>query len=195
MTTDNRLINHIIQSGEQQSEDIKKEAEKTAEAILEKARAEAEANAAEIAAATENAAVRLKKSALSNASLISRNEILKTKRDEIDRTIEGIVEYICNLDDESYFSVLYSLAKNTDLKKGEVLFNKKDLGRLPKDFTEKMRSAGLEVTVGKEPVDIIGGFILRDGLIEVNCAVDAVVEERRSALEDFINASLFRQGE
>ena len=195
MTTDNRLINHIIQSGEQQSADILEEAKKSAAAILEKAKADAESNAAEIAAQTEKTAAQLKKSALSNASLISRNAILRTKRDEIDRTIEGITEYICSLDDERYFAVLYSLAKDTDLKKGEILLNKKDLARLPADFKEKMLSSGVDVTVSKEEADIIGGFLLKDGLIEENYAIDAVVEDRRSALEDFINASVFRQGD
>jgi len=58
-----------------------------------------------------------------------------------------------------------------------------------------MRSSGIDASVGEKAADIIGGFILKDGLVEVNCAIDAVVEDKRSMLEDFINASVFKQGE
>ncbi len=191
MTNGNKLFESIINSGKEQADSIIKEAESKAEAIISAAEKEAEGEAEAIKKAAQDKAISLKNSALSSASLTTRNALLQAKRAEINKTLDGIEEYIASLDDEGYFDFIYKTAEGIDEKSGTVLLNKKDLERLPKDFKDKMKEAGIDVEIGKEAVDIKGGFILRCGEIEINCSLGALIEDKKNELEDFINQELF----
>ena len=74
-----------------------------------------------------------------------------------------------------------------------VLLNQKDLGRRPDNFEKRLAAAGLDATVGAEPVDISGGFILKSGDIEENMEFSAIISSRRDEIEDLINKELFAQ--
>ena len=191
MTTDNKLINSILQSGKEQAAEIENEAKENAEAILAKGRENAEVSKKEIEKATELAAEKLRHSAKSNAALLSRNAVLQTKRNEIDKTLGGICEHISALDDAPYFEFIYKMATSLKGESGEIILNKKDKSRLPSDFEKKMKSAGIDCTVSNSTADIPCGFILKNGDIETSFALDALIEEKRNELEDFVNSMLF----
>ncbi|MBO4339422.1 MAG: V-type ATP synthase subunit E [Clostridiales bacterium] len=191
MATDNKLLSFILEDGAAQAKEICREAEIKRDEILENASLKAEENAKEIENAAEKKAQSLNNIASSNASLVARNMVLKAKREEIDRTIDGMKEYILSLDEDRYFDILYRMAKSVSFENGEILLNKKDLERLPSDFGKKMEEAGIKADVSKAPADIAGGFILRNNMIEINCSIDSVIEDRRNEIEDFINESIF----
>ena len=107
--------------------------------------------------------------------------------------IKKLLDYLNNLDDNAYFDALYKLAAQLRGKTGVLSLNRKDLDRLPSDFTDKVRAAGLEATVSDTPADITGGFILKNGDIEENMDFRALINARRDEIEDFINRELFRQ--
>ncbi len=191
MTNDNKLFESIINSGKEQAEKLIEEAEKKAESIISAANEEADKEADSIKKAAQEKAISLKNSALSSASLTTRNAHLQAKRSEINKTLDGIIEYLVSLDDKSYFDLIYKAAETVDEKSGTVLLNKKDKERLPSDFKDRMKKAGIDVQIGDEAVDITGGFILRCGEIEINCSLSALIEDRKNELEDFINQELF----
>jgi len=195
MANDNKLLSFIIDDGKAQAEKILADAEAKRDEILENASLQAENNAKEIELAASKKAQGLKNIASSNASLVSRNTVLKSKREEIDKTIDGMREYILSLEDGKYFDLLYRMARSVSVDGGEILLNKRDLNRLPSDFEKMMEKSGVKASVSKNPVDIAGGFILKNGSIEINCSVDAVIDDRRNDIEDFINESIFKQGE
>ena len=64
--------------------------------------------------------------------------------------------------------------------------------RLPADFTDNFKKSGVDVKVGENPVEITGGFILKNGNIEENMAFDAVIMSKRDVLEDIISRELFK---
>jgi len=195
MANDNKLLSFIIEDGKAQAEKILADAEAKRDEIIENASLQAENNAKEIELAASKKAQGLKNIASSNASLVSRNTVLKAKREEIDKTIDGMREYILSLEDGKYFDLLYRMARSVSVDGGEILLNKSDLNRLPSDFEKMMEKSGVKAAVSKNPVDIAGGFILKNGSIEINCSVDAVIEDRRNDIEDYINESIFKQGE
>jgi V/A-type H+-transporting ATPase subunit E len=195
MANDNKLLSFIIDDGQLQAEKIIKEAQIKGEEIIRNASLQAEENAKEIEQAAENKAQSLRNIASSNASLVSRNTVLKAKREQLDRTVEGMKQYILSLDGNDYFELIYRMAKSISASGGEILLNERDLNRLPSDFEEKISAAGINAKVCKTPVGISGGFILRDGSIEMNCSVDSVIDDKRNEIEDFINESIFEQGE
>lgn len=158
--------------------DAKSEAEKSADAIIEKAKAKAQ---------------QMNVSSKSRAELEMRNALLKKRRQEIDITLEKILDYMLSLDSNSYFDVIYKLCSKLTTTDGEILFNKKDLKRLPSDFSKKISDIGLNIRIGGFPVDICGGFILKHGDIEENMDFSALISEKRDEIEDLINRELFAQ--
>lgn len=193
MNNENKLLQSILLSGKEQADRIDDEAKAQAEKILSDAAEAAAASRAEIEAKAEADSIALVNSAKSNAALISRNAVLQAKRNEIEKTLNGISEYILALDDEKYFELLYKMASGLKGEKGEILLSEKDKSRLPADFESRMRAVGIDCTLSKDTADINGGFILKDGDIETSLAIDAVIEEKRNELEDFINLSLFKE--
>lgn len=195
MANDNKLLSFIIDDGRLQAQKIISEAENKCEEILNNASLQAEENAKEIEQAASKKAESLNNIASSNASLVSRNTVLKAKREQIDKTIEGMKQYVLSLNDKDYFEILYRMAKGVSASGGEILLCQKDLNRLPSDFESRMDDSGVKATVCKTPAAIDGGFILRDGSIEINCSVDSVIDDKRNEIEDFINESIFGQGD
>jgi len=193
MTTDNRLLDSIVAAGKEKAEAIIAEAESKAAATAEAAEKEAAANAEEIRSSTENKAKALRKAAESSAALIARNAVLRTKREEIDKTLQGIAAYIDGLPDDRYFALLYKMAQGVDESEGVLFLNGRDLARRPADFLDKMKEAGISATLSSEAADIDGGFLLQCGNIEINCSVSAVLEDKRNELEDYINQLLFAE--
>ena len=158
--------------------DAKIEAEKSADAIIEKAKAKA---------------LQINASSKSRAELEMRNALLKKRRQEIDFTLDKILEYMLSLDNGSYFELIYKLCSKLEATDGEILFNNKDLKRLPSDFSKKVAQLGLNVRIGGLPVNICGGFILKHGDIEENMDFSALLSEKRDEIEDLINRELFTQ--
>jgi len=193
MSKDNKLLDYIVESGKQKAKEIVGEAERKKAAILENAEKQAALETEEIRKETDEKIRSMKNVALSNASLVSRNTVLKAKRAEIDKTIDELKNYISSLADEEYFALIYRLASKNKVDSGSILLNDRDLKRLPSDFEEKMAQSGVRASVCPEPADISSGFILKDGEIEFDCSVDAVIEDNRNEIEDFINESIFKE--
>ncbi len=193
MANDNKLFQSILQSGREQAEIIKGESEKKAAEVIELAAESAENEAQSVVKAAEQKAAGIKQSALSNASLIERNAVLGAKRREINSAISEIYAFISGLDDNSYFDLIYKMAASVGGEYSEVLLNERDLKRAPADFEKRLERSGVKAALSDKAADIEGGFILKNGEIETNCSFSAIVEDKRSEIEDFINLSLFEQ--
>lgn len=175
---------------------ILQEAEKSNAAVLADADKTAASREADIAAKTRQALDRMQAASASRCELEIRNALLRQRRNEIDKTVEGLAAYFQMLGDEGgseYFETIYRLAAKLSGKSGEMMLNQRDLGRLPGDFTDRLRGAGLNATVSQTPVSILGGFILKSGDVEENMDFAALISARRDELEDYINRALFAQ--
>ena len=187
------IINRINADGDAAVAAIKAEADKANAAVLAEAEKEAQRRAQAIADKTAQKCAQSKTASKSRCDLAVRSALLRQRRSEIDKTVDMLLDYLTNLDDSAYFDALYKLAAQLRGKSGVLSLNQKDLNRLPADFTDKVRAAGLEATVSDTPVDITGGFILKNGDIEENMDFRALISARRDEIEDFINRELFRQ--
>lgn len=155
--------------------------------------AEEQAMAAEkqIQSAADKKLAQLKSTAKSRAELEGANALLKRRRLEIDKTVEALHAYLTGLDDNSYFEAIYRLAAKLRGKSGTICLNSRDLSRLPSDFLQKLGSAGLNAQISDKPENITGGFILKSGGIEENMSFEALIADKRDALEDLIHRQLF----
>ena len=187
--------------------EIKAEADQSIAAIIDKANAEAksilagaEKEAAEaIEKVNHDVSVRLaasKSTAESAAALRKRRLILEEKQKLIGEVIEEAKNLIYALPDNVYFEKILKLAeKNVNPAEGTIIFNAKDLSRLPADFETKLNvvpvAKGGKLTVSKETRPIDGGFVLLYDGIDQNCSITSLFETNIEAVQDKIQKLLF----
>lgn len=187
--------------------EIKADADKSVAAIIDKANAEAESilagaekEAAEaVAKINHDVSVRLsasKSTAESAAALRKRRLILEEKQKLIGEVIEEAKNLIYALPDNVYFEKILKLAeKNVSPAEGTIIFNAKDLSRLPADFETKLNvvaaAKGGKLTVSKETRPIDGGFVLLYEGIDQNCSITSLFETHIESVQDKIQKLLF----
>ena len=187
--------------------EIKADADKSIAAIIDKANAEAksilagaEKEAAEaIEKVNHDVSVRLsasKSTAESAAALKKRRLILEEKQKLIGEVIEEAKNLIYALPDNVYFEKILKLAeKNVSPAEGTIIFNAKDLSRLPADFETKLNvvavAKGGKLTVSKETRPIDGGFVLLYEGIDQNCSITSLFETHIESVQDKIQKLLF----
>ena len=193
MNGSDRILSRIKSDCDASVRAIEEQARKDCDRIIAEAQHEADKQAAAIAEQTARKHAQTDASAQSRAQLEKRNALLKRRRAEIDKTVDGLEAYLLGLNDCEYFEALYRLAAQLRGKSGEVLLNQKDLKRKPDNFEKRLQAAGLNATVSRTPADISGGFILKSGDVEENMEFAAIINAKRDEIEDLINRELFAQ--
>lgn len=182
-------------------EQINKEATDTANATINSGRVEADKvikNAEEEVEAkrtviAEQAQLDVSVAAKRIQSLAAQEEkkkILVAKQEIIDSVLDSTLEYLDNLDTDSYFEIINKMIeKYAGTEEGLIQFNAKDLARVP--ASTKKLSEQKKLTLSDETVDISGGFILKYGDIDENCSFDGLFLAMRESLQDKIGQILF----
>lgn len=196
MTGLEKILESINNDAKRKAEEIISDAKKEEQKILEDARLKANQKGFEIINNAEKEARDIVSRAKSQACLERKNLLLKSKNNIIEKSINLTKEYILSLDDKDYFGLMLELCKkNAQPKKGELIFSKKDLERLPRGFKTAVskiaKELGGDLKVSENTVDIPSGFILSYGEIEENCSIDALINEKRDVLEDKLNSLFF----
>ena len=193
MNGSDRILSRIKSDCDASVRAIEEQARKDCDRITADAQHEADKQAAAIAAQAAQKHAQTDASAKSRAQLQKRNDLLKRRREEIDKTVEGLQQYFLDLNDCEYFEAVYRLASQLKGKSGEIFLNARDLERKPQNFEKRLSAAGLNATVSQTPADIIGGFILKCGDVEENMEFAAIINAKRDEIEDLINRELFAQ--
>ena len=191
MNGSERILSRIRTDCDESVRKIETHAQHEHDRIIADAQHRADTQAAAVAEKTAQKRAQLETSSQSRAQLARRNALLKQRRKEIDTTVEELEAYLLGLGDNEYFEALYRLAAKLRGKSGEIFLSKKDLKRLPKNFTERMEAAGVRASVSQTPADITGGFILKCGDVEENMEFAAIISAGRDEIEDLINRELF----
>ena len=191
MNGSERILSRIRTDCDESVRKIETHAQHEHDRIIADAQHRADTQAAAVAEKTAQKRAQLETSSQSRAQLARRNALLKQRRKEIDTTVDELEAYLLGLGDNEYFEAIYRLAAKLRGKSGEIFLNKKDLKRLPENFTKRMAAAGVDASVSQTPADIGGGFILKSGDVEENMEFAAIISARRDELEDLINRELF----
>ena len=164
--------------------------------------AEAEAKAAEVyekhmAKGKADCEVRLQRLGAA-ADMEARKSILAFKQEMVSEAFAKAVEVIINLPKDEYVEFLASQAAAASSNGyEELLFNHRDQAvadAAVKRANAMLKEAGREahLTAAAEVADIPGGLILKQGDIEVNCAVDTLVALHRNRLAGQVAGILFK---
>ena len=180
-----------------------------AQAEIDQIEAEAAAKCGEIRAEYEKkAAVTYKKRIASGekacedraqrlgsaAEMEAKKSILAFKQEMVSKAFERAVASIAEMPKEKYVAFLASqAAKAAGDGDGELIFNAKDRDALGQDVVKAAAEKGAKgkLTVSKQTRDIPGGLVVRQGNIELNCAVDTLVSLYRNELAAQVAEILF----
>ena len=186
-----------------------------AETIGAKYRAQAEAEDADLLAKGQRAAAEREERLISAAQMEARKSLLTVKQELVERAYQRALEKLCTLPREQYVELLAAmLVRASSTGKEEVIFSprdREDAGRAAVSRANELlaKEAAPELplgvaanvsalaqgtamlTVSEETRAFSGGFILKNGRIEVNCTFDALVRSEREQTAGAVAKLLF----
>ena len=87
------------------------------------------------------------------------------------------------MDDDRYIKLLAALArKASETGTEDIILNPEDRAKYGGALMDALKSDGMKLTLSEETRPIVGGLILSQGRIEVNCALDTLADLHRSEL-------------
>ena len=195
MTGIEKIIAHLEADAQADMDVINAEAKAQCEAIAaeysEKAAAEYDLRMKEGQKACAVREERL----LSTADMEERKSILAFKQEMVSEVFADAVKCIVNLPENEYVAFLAALAaKAATYGTEELIFNEKDAKSVGKEVCKAANAilgANGKLTVAEETRPMVGGLVLKQGDIEVNCAVDTLVQLKRSDLASQVAEILF----
>ncbi len=187
------IAQRIIADAEAKAADILREAQERAQRIEENSRRRA---AEELEQARKDAQERAEEALRRGdrtAQLESKKAQLGARQQMIDLAYEKALQNLLQLDDEAYTALLCGLcAEAVAQGGGELLFNPRDKERCGPAVRDRVgQQTGAALTLAAQTADIPGGFILRQGKVEINCALDAVVRALSEQTAKDVAAILF----
>ena len=132
------------------------------------------------------------------ARLEAKKAVLALKQELIAAAYDKAREKILNLPEAEYVAFLAAQAgKAAVCGDEEVILNEADRARVGRQVVDaanalvKERGLNPGLTLSESTRPISGGVLLRKGAVEVNCALDSLVEMSRNSLDAEIAAVLF----
>ncbi len=191
-----KITSVILADADKESAGIISAAEESAKKLIDKAGQDCDNY---LAAANDRLDKKLageNKKTVSQCEQAEKLILLKAKQDIIDSMIVKAKAKLLILEKEEYFdNLLKLLEKQAQSEKGVLLLNKKDLDRIPSDFSEKVNQVATKkggmIDISQDTVDIDGGFILKYGNIEINSSFEALFDENKEELTDIVNNLLW----
>ena len=134
----------------------------------------------------------------SAAEMEAKKSILAFKQEMVAKAFDDASAKLASLPEEQYVKFLASqVAAAAATGKETLIFNARDKAavgaKVAKTANAALEKQGIPggLTVSDETRDISGGVIVRQGNIEVNCAVETLVSLRRSELASQVAEILF----
>lgn len=172
----------LIKGAEASSLEIIEEANKQAEEILnneeQKAKIDAEV---------------LKNRMISTAELQRRKMILSTKQQGVKQGFSVALNKLKEMPEDKYINYLKEQIINIPNCSGTIILNEKDrqtIGeKLVKLVNENLYTQ--EVTLSENTINSIGGFVLKNGNIEINNTFETLLNSIKDELTNDVASALF----
>lgn len=188
-----RITQRISADAQAEIDRVLGEARAEAEKIAAKYQAQADAEAADLDARNKKAAAEREERLAGTAQMEARKAALAAKQEMVEKAYDLALKKLCSLPEEKYTAVLAELlVRASSTGKEEVLFSEADRRKVGKAAVEKAnKDGGKKLTLSGETRAIPGGFILRSGSVEVNCAFDTLVRLEKAETAGDVVKELF----
>ena len=193
-----KIIERIQREAQSEVDHAKSRTAATADEILKKAQAEAETFSAQALEDAKSEAEQRKERLIATARLDLRKARLAEKQNAIDAAFKEAVENLLNMEDAEYSKILRDMIlPNVQTGHEELILSERDRAKLGEDLLEKVNrqltESGREgkLTLSQDTYDILGGFVLRRGDIELNSSFESLLKSSRDDLESEVSKILF----
>lgn len=192
------IVEAIAQEAESSAKQVVADAEAEARGLVDDAKASAARYLEDEAAKLEDDGELARQRTKSRCDMIVSQRRLAGKQELVQSAIDRAKAELASLPDEEYFSTLLGLVGTHALAEdGQMLLSERDIVRMPSDFPWKVdgvaKGAGGSLDVEKADFSIEAGFVLRYGMIDVSCTLDALFAEHADELRDRAAELLFRE--
>ena len=170
------------------------QAQAEAERITARYRAQAEAEGKDLAARNEKAAAEREERLVSAARMEARKTALAAKQEMVERAYDLALEKLCAMPKAQYVEAAARLlVKAAPDGRGEVILSAEDRTRVGADLVAKANTLlkNGKLTLSGQTRPICGGFILKNGNVEVNCTFETLVRLQRTETAGAVAKQLF----
>ncbi len=159
-------------------------------------KARADAEAAGLTARNEKSAAEQEERLVSVAQMEARKVTLAAKQEMVEKAYQLALEKLCAMSDEQYISVSADLlAQAAPDGCGEVIFAPAERERVGAAAVAKANEQLKgELVLAEETRPLNGGFILKNGNVEVNCTFDTLVRLQKAETAGAVAKHLFPEG-
>lgn len=187
------ILQQLNEDAKAEAEAVLEQARQEAAAVSARWKAAAERETAERTARNEKAAAEREERLVSAAQMEARKTILAAKQALLDEVYAKALDELTHLPVDRRTETLAALlVQAAPQGRGEVLFSPQDretVGQAAVDAAN--RQTGGSLTVSPETADIQGGFLLRDGSVEVNCAFETLLRLQKAETAGLAARQLF----
>ena len=197
-----KLREKIITEAREQADHILREAQERAAQILAKGTQEATDRKKAVLKRSQVEAEERRRRALTIAALEARKRVLAAKEELIEETLQKALERLQKIEATAYREMLMSLLLvATQSGREEIIVSPHDreqyfsaefLGQVNQALSQQGKEGKLLLSEETRPLN--GGFILRQGNVEINNSFNSVLHMKRDLLEPEVADILFREG-
>ena len=195
-----KILARIERDAQNEADRIKSRASAAADEVIKKAQAEAEDLRAQALENARSEAEQRKQRIISTARLDLRKAVLAEKQNAIDAAFREAVETLLSMEDAEYRRVIENMIlPNVQTGDEEIILSDRDKARLGEEFLEEINRQLIEsgekgnLTISQDTYNMLGGFVLRRGKIELNSSFESLFKSSRDELESEVSKILFDQ--
>lgn len=192
----NQIIDHIKKETETNVNSILSEAQKFSDNMMSEFKKNADEEISGINKKCEQELKSIADRSISSSELKKKQIELECKQEIILEVIEKAKEKLINAPDGEYVEYVKKVfAKNVPTKDCSIIFNEKDLKRIPKNVIDELikmaKEKGANLTLSDKTANIKSGFVLDFGNVEGNCSFESLIDQNADELIDKVNGILF----
>ncbi len=191
-----KILEKINEEAQMEATKVLAKAKADADSILVNYAAAADKEKAALLEAAEKRAAQQKARMISVAELEGRKKLLSAKQDLIGQVFDMALDSLLSLPEGEYSKLLASLAaRYAQTGTEEVILSAKDKNKFGTAVVaaanQLLKTPSRKLTLSGETRKIAGGVILKQGDIEINCALETQVRMMREELALDIAQVLF----
>lgn len=193
-----KILERIQQDAQTEIDKIKSNADAVVDEIMKKAYADAEALKSKLLDEAKNEAEQHKQRIISIEKLDLRKALLDEKQKAIDSAFQKALEGLLKMDINRYRKLLMNMIiSNVTTGDEEIILSKNDKSRLGENFIKDINRQLVKIgkkgslSLSKDSYDILGGFVMRRGQVELNSSFESLFKSSRDELELEVSKMLF----
>ena len=187
------ILRRLDTDAKAEADAVLKKARQEAADITARYQAQAAQEAARLAARNEKAAEEREERLVSAAQMEGRKTILAAKQTVMEQVYDKALEKLLSLPRTQYIEVLAALlAQASPEGRGEAIFSAADRETAGQAAVDAANAkTGGHLMISAETAPIRGGFLLRQGSVEVNCAFETLVRLQKTETAGPVARKLF----